>query len=69
MNPCCGAIDAPLAIAQAEVETIELPSKLYDIAFFSQDGQELIISTTRPELIPACVFPLCQPLTINGTPL
>lgn len=43
------------AIAQAEVETIELPSKLYDIAFISQKGEELIISTTRPELIPACV--------------
>ncbi len=43
------------AIAQAEVETVELISKLYYIAFHSQNGQEIIIGTTRPELIPACV--------------
>jgi valyl-tRNA synthetase len=43
------------AIAQAEVETLEMPSKLYDVAFQSVDGQEIVISTTRPELIPACV--------------
>jgi valyl-tRNA synthetase len=54
-EPMLWCYQCSTAIAQAEVETIELPSKLYDIAFFSQNGQELIISTTRPELIPACV--------------
>ena len=43
------------AIAQADVETVEINSKLNDIAFLGADGRELIISTTRPELIPACV--------------
>jgi len=44
------------ALAQADLETIERKGKLYDIAFQSSHNNErLIISTTRPELIPACV--------------
>ena len=43
------------SIAQAEVETAEIPSKLNDIIFKGPNGEDLVISTTRPELIPACV--------------
>lgn len=43
------------AIAQAEVEDKELPSHFCDIAFKDEAGNDLIIGTTRPELIPACV--------------
>ncbi|MFZ4540409.1 MAG: valine--tRNA ligase [Rickettsiales bacterium] len=44
------------AIAQAEVEDKELPSHFTDIAFTCADtNEELIIGTTRPELLPACV--------------
>lgn len=43
------------SLAQADVETVEVPSKLNDVAFLGPDGRQLIISTTRPELIPACV--------------
>ena len=43
------------AIAQADVETVEASSRLNNVAFLGPDGRELIISTTRPELIPACV--------------
>jgi valyl-tRNA synthetase len=44
------------AIAQAEVEDKELPSNFCDIAFTcAETGEQLIIGTTRPELIPACV--------------
>ena len=44
------------AIAQAEVEDKELPSHFCDIAFTNAaNGEELIIGTTRPELLPACV--------------
>lgn len=42
------------AVAQAEVEDNEMDSVFYDIAFNGDDGNELIISTTRPELLPAC---------------
>lgn len=44
------------ALAQADLETINRKGKLYDIQFTAEEnGQPLIISTTRPELIPACV--------------
>lgn len=43
------------AIAQADVDTEEVSTRLNNIAFLGPDGRELIISTTRPELIPACV--------------
>ena len=44
------------AIAQAEVEDKMLPSHFTDIAFTcAETGEELIIGTTRPELLPACV--------------
>ncbi len=43
------------ALAQADLETIERKGKLYDIEFKSELGDTLVISTTRPELIPGCV--------------
>ncbi|MEQ9814434.1 MAG: valine--tRNA ligase [Azospirillaceae bacterium] len=43
------------ALAQADLETLERKGKLYDIRFSAPDGTPLVISTTRPELIPACV--------------
>jgi valyl-tRNA synthetase len=49
------------SLAQADVETVEMPSQLNDIAFLGPDGRELIISTTRPELIPACVSLYANP--------
>ena len=42
------------AIAQAELEDKELGSQFSTIKF-SSDGKDLLIATTRPELIPACV--------------
>ncbi|MBN2142845.1 valine--tRNA ligase [Candidatus Woesearchaeota archaeon] len=42
-------------IAQAELSNVDLKSHFSDIKFGSVDGQDLIISTTRPEMIPACV--------------
>jgi len=43
------------ALAQADLDTLERKGKLLDIAFSAEDGTDLVISTTRPELIPACV--------------
>lgn len=42
------------SIAQAEFENIEMTSHFNDIVFKS-GGKDLIIATTRPELLPACV--------------
>lgn len=41
-------------IAEAEVERINRMSKLVDVKWQTEDDEEVIISTTRPELICAC---------------
>ncbi len=48
------------SIAQAELEDKELPS-LFSTLKFSCGGQELLIATTRPELLPACVAVFVNP--------
>jgi len=48
--PRCGT-----ALADAEVEYIEVPSKLYYIVFkVKETGEEFQIATTRPELLAGC---------------
>lgn len=43
------------SLAQADLDTLSRKGKMYDISFMSPEGNPLVISTTRPELIPACV--------------
>ena len=52
--------DCQTAIAQAELEDREEKSRFLTIKFLV-DGKELLISTTRPELIPACVAIFVNP--------
>jgi valyl-tRNA synthetase len=49
------------AIAQAEIEDKEKNGVMNDIIFATLDGKELVIATTRPELISACVALLYHP--------
>lgn len=42
------------AIAQAEFDNVDMTSRFNDIRFMC-GGKEIIIATTRPELLPACV--------------
>jgi len=49
------------SIAQAEVEDKEVPSVFYDLSFKPETGGEIIVSTTRPELLPACVAVFVNP--------
>ena len=50
------------AIAQAELEDKELPSKFSTIIFtLKESGKELHIATTRPELLSACVAIFVNP--------
>lgn len=49
------------SVAQAEVEDQEKDSNFLDIGFKKSDGDYLVISTTRPELLPACVGVLVHP--------
>ena len=48
-------------IADAEVERINRMSKLVDVKWQTEDGEEVIISTTRPELICACGIVVVHP--------
>ncbi len=48
------------AIAQAELEDKKL-SSLFSTLKFSCDGKDLLIATTRPELLPACVAVFVNP--------
>ena len=49
------------AVANAEIEDREMPSKFYDIEFQTKNGEKFIISTTRPELLPACIAIVANP--------
>lgn len=48
-------------IADAEVERLQRKTKLVDVKWELEDGSELIISTTRPELICACGVVVVHP--------
>jgi len=43
------------SVAQAELDDKEAESFFNDIVFTDNDGNQLIIATTRPELLPSCV--------------
>jgi valyl-tRNA synthetase len=49
------------AVAQAELEDKEQPSAYHAITFHKPDGSDLVIETTRPELLPACVAVVAHP--------
>ncbi len=53
--------DFRTAIAQAEVEDRERPGAYHDIRFDIEGGGELAISTTRPELLGACIAVVAHP--------
>jgi valyl-tRNA synthetase len=54
--PCLWCPSCHTGVAQAEIEDKETPSVFYDLKF-----GDLIISTTRPELLPACVAIFVNP--------
>lgn len=49
------------AIAQAELEDVEQDSAFNDIAFRLEDGKEVVIATTRPEMLASCVAVFIHP--------
>jgi valyl-tRNA synthetase len=54
--------DFKSAVAQAEIEDKEIPGAYHDIRFKLEDGsQEFVISTTRPELLAACIAVVAHP--------
>ncbi|GHG13727.1 MULTISPECIES: valine--tRNA ligase [Amycolatopsis] len=57
------------AVAQAELEDRERPGAFHDLAFTGPDGADVVIATTRPELLPACVALVAHPADERFKPL
>ncbi|MFZ9802453.1 MAG: valine--tRNA ligase [Candidatus Nanopelagicales bacterium] len=49
------------AVAQAELEDRERPGAFHKIPFKKEDGSDVFIETTRPELLPSCVALVANP--------
>ncbi len=49
------------AVAQAELQDRDQPSAYHTLKFTRPDGSDLMIDTTRPELLPACVAVVAHP--------
>jgi len=49
------------AVAQAELEDREDTGAYHKLAFHKPDGTDILIDTTRPELLPACVALVAHP--------
>jgi valyl-tRNA synthetase len=60
-SPALWDTEFQTSVAQAEIEDKELESYFHDIKFTLEDGSSLIISTTRPELLPACTSVFVNP--------
>src|SRR5262245_26629065 len=55
-------IDERTAVAQAEMEDREVPGAYHKVAFHRSDGDgDLLIDTTRPELLASCVAMVAHP--------
>lgn len=54
-------VDFRTAVSQAEVEDRDMPGAYHDLRFGLEGGGEFIISTTRPELLAACIAVAAHP--------
>ncbi|WEG10316.1 valine--tRNA ligase [Microbacterium horticulturae] len=62
LAPTLWDIDFRSAIAQAELEDREQQASYHRVAFHRTDGEgDVLIETTRPELLPACVALVANP--------
>ncbi|MGH7291862.1 MAG: class I tRNA ligase family protein, partial [Myxococcota bacterium] len=59
--PTVWDVDDRTAVAQAEIEDREQPGAYHDLRFGIEGGGEFTISTTRPELLGACVAVVAHP--------
>ena len=67
-SPVTWCVSCQTAIAQAEFESVDMASHFNDVVFHCA-GKELVIATTRPELIPACVALFYNPTDTRYTEL
>ena len=66
--PTLWDVDFGTAVAQAELEDRERPGAYNTVAFHGTDG-DVVIETSRPELIPACVGLVAHPEDARYAPL
>jgi valyl-tRNA synthetase len=60
--PTLWDVDYRTAVAQAELEDREVPGAYHAVRFHGVDGAgDVVIETTRPELLPACVALVAHP--------
>ncbi len=60
--PTLWDVDFRMAVSQAELEDRELPAAYHAVRFAGTNGDaDIVIETTRPELIPACVALVAHP--------
>jgi valyl-tRNA synthetase len=60
-SPTMWCPDCQTAIAQVELQDKDLSSSFNHIIFKTAEGEDLMIATTRPELLPACVAVFANP--------
>jgi valyl-tRNA synthetase len=59
--PTLWDIDFRTAVAQAELEDRERPGAYHQLVFHGPGGADLLVDTTRPELLAACVAVVAHP--------
>jgi valyl-tRNA synthetase len=68
--PTLWDVDFQTAVAQAEMEDRERPAAYHALAFHRSDGGgDIVIETTRPELVPSCVALVAHPDDARYLPL
>jgi valyl-tRNA synthetase len=60
-SPTLWDVDMKTSVAQAELTDKELPGAYHKLVFTGPDGAPLLIDTTRPELLAACVAVVAHP--------
>lgn len=59
--PTMWDVDFRTAVAQAEAEDREVQGVFYQLCFGLEGGGQILVATTRPELLPACVAMVVHP--------
>lgn len=67
--PTMWDVDFQTAVAQAEVVDKNRPGHFHDIRFQVDGGGDFVITTTRPELLPACIAVVAHPDDARYQPL
>lgn len=59
--PALWDVEVKTSVAQAEIDDKESDSFFHDLKFTLSNGETLVIATTRPEMLPACVCVFVHP--------